>query len=156
MQSLPDVQLIRRHTLPAALRASAEKRALHTMLRLLSPDERRLAEMVLINRQSHRAAAAEFSVVPGVVTRRVCRLRNRLACPVRRALAVHLDTLPQPMRDLAVEHFFAGVSRAALARNLSLPPREVQAQLDYIRGWLRALQRKQLVRRKEMAARLDV
>lgn len=155
MQSLPEVQFLRRHRTPAQLRASADKRALYRMIRLLTPDERRLAEMVLINGQSHRAAAAAFSVVPGNLTRRVRRLRNRLACPVRRALAVHVDTLPQPMRDIAVEHFFAGVPRAALARTFNLSQRDIKVQLDYIRGWLRALQRRRLAKDNSAAAQVE-
>jgi DNA-directed RNA polymerase specialized sigma24 family protein len=139
MHSLPEVQRLARYKSPAELRADDKPAILRAMIRLLPGDQWRLAEMVMLNHVSHRAAAVSLQVVPGVVTRRVHSIRNRLACPVRRALFLHLEELPEPTRAIAVEHFYAGVSKATLAKTFDLPVREIQAHLDYVRFWIRAL-----------------
>lgn len=155
MRSLPELERVIGAKSPGDLRSSDAREALRRMIRLMPADQRRLIEMVIINRQSHRAAAAALHMVPGVVTRRVRRLRNRLACPVRRALAAHVDTLPAPTRGLAVDHFFAGVPRTRLARTFNLSLRDVQAQLDYVQGWIRALNRRRLTERRMLEAQLE-
>lgn len=156
MRTLPDVSLIHQSKSPAQLRAGGGgvNKAFRAMLVHLPSDHRRLIEMVVLNRRSHRAAAAELRMVPGVVTRTVRRLRNRLACPVRRALALHLDTLPEPTRSLAVDHFFAGLSYKQLVSNHRLTEREVRDQLSYVRGWLRALNRRRAEQQRALRARL--
>lgn len=152
MRTLPDVELLQRYQSPAALRAGGAANRMRAMLRLLPTDQRRLAEMVLLNHVSHRAAAASFRMTPGGVTRRVKTIRARLTCPIRRALFLHLDTLPEPTRSLAVEHFFGGAGCSTLARAFNLSPREVHTQLDYVRGWVRALNRQ---RRKQAGQTLE-
>ncbi len=154
MRSLPNVQLIKRHTSPATLRRERARASVRRMLSHMPHTQRRLVEMVILNRASHRTAAAELRLSPGAVTRRVARLRDRLACPIRRALAVHLDTLPEPTRGLAIDHFFGGVTRRSLCRLRDLSDREVSSQLDYVRGWLRALNRRELAKRRASQERL--
>lgn len=155
MLTLPDFDFHPDPRSPAALRREGNREALRRMIRLMPQDHRRLVEMVILNRASHREAAAALHMVPGVVSRRVRSLRNRLACPIRRALALHLDTLPPQMRALAVEHYFGGVTRTTLARQHGLTDREIQAQLDYIRGWTRALNRRQQAQRQALALQLE-
>lgn len=155
MLRLPDFDFHANAKTPGKMRAEIERAALRRMLRLMPQDQRRLVEMVILNHQSHRAAAAELHMVPGVVSRRVRQLRNRLACPIRRALALHLDTLPEPTRGLAVDFFFGGVTRRELARRANLNERDLQTQLDYIRGWIRALNRRHLAERRALAIQLD-
>ena len=155
MRTLPEVGLIRGFKRPADLRAGGAGESLRRMIKLMPTQHRRLIEMVIVNHQSHRAAGTELGIVPGVVSRRVRALRNRLACPVRRALATHLDTLPEPTRGLAINHWFAGVPRTELARDFNLSLREVQAQLDYVLGWIRALNRRRLAEKRLLALHLS-
>ena len=109
--------------------------------RLLPAEDRRLIDLLFVHGVSHRAAAAELHLAPGVVTRRVQRLRNLLASPTVRAIADHLDSLAEPVRQLAVDHFFNRISIPLLCQRTGVTRRGMQAQLDYIRGWARGLNR---------------
>lgn len=121
------------------------RRRVAAFLRLLPASDRRLLELVVIRGVTHRVAAEEFGVAAGMITRRVMRLRAMLASPTLRALAEHIDTLAQPARQLAISHFFARTSVSDIARDLGQTRRCVQSQLDYIRGWARALHRQSTV-----------
>ncbi len=50
---------------------------------------------------------------------------------------------------------FTPAERTTLARNFSLSVREVQAQLDYVQGWIRALNRRRLAERRLVEAQLE-
>lgn len=140
---------------PAALRAEDAGALLRQMIRLLPSEQRQLAQMVILNRQSHREAARALRQVPGAVSRRVKALRNRLACPVRRALALHLDTLPPAMRGIAIDFYFGGASQRAIARSQGLPASEIRAQIEYLTGWIRALHRRRLAERRAVWEQLQ-
>ena len=123
--------------------------------RLLPAEDRRLIELLFVRNLSHRAAAAELRVSPGVVSRRVIRLRNLLASPTVRAIAEHLDSLTPPVRQIAIDHFLHRIPVKGISERLGLPRRETQAQLDFIRGWARALHRAAVIGRTEATAEND-
>lgn len=114
---------------------------LAAITRLLPAEDRRLVELLLVRGLSHRAAALELGVAAGMVSRRVKRIRNLIASPTVRAIADHADSLAAPVRQIAVDHFFHRMSVKVLASRLDLTRREVQAHLDFVRGWARALHR---------------
>jgi hypothetical protein len=108
---------------------------------LLPEDDRRLADLLFLRHQSHRAAAAALGVDAGAISRRARRLRNRLACPTLRMVARALHTLDPLPRQIAVDHFFAATSVNEIARERGLTRRQAQSQLDFVRGWAKALHR---------------
>jgi hypothetical protein len=114
---------------------------LATVARLLPAEDRRLIDLLFVRGLSHRAAAAELRIAPGVVSRRVLRLRNLFGSPTVRAIAEHLDSLAGPIRQVAVDHFFSRISIPLLCERHGTTRRGMQAQLDYIRGWARGLHR---------------
>jgi hypothetical protein len=115
------------------------------VLRHLPAEDRRLAQLVLIEQRSHRVAGRLLRINPGVVTRRARRLRNLLASPTVRAVADQLDTLPEPARQVAIDHFLRRKSVALICLHRDAPRREVVGQLEFIRGWARALHRERLL-----------
>lgn len=120
--------------------------------RLLPAEDRRLIDLLLVRGLSHRAAATVLRVSAGAITRRVRRIRNLIASPTIRAIAEHHPSLASPLRELAIDHFFNRIPVTLLCRRFDLTRRDVQAQLDYVRGWARALHRAAL-RAAEEAAR---
>jgi hypothetical protein len=114
---------------------------LAAVARLLPAEDRRLIDMLFVRRLSHRAAATELRVAPGVISRRMLRLRNLFGSPTIRAIADHIDSLATPIRQVAIDHFFNRISIPLLCERHGTTRREMQAQLDYIRGWARGLHR---------------
>lgn len=114
---------------------------LAAVTRLLPAEDRRLIDLLVVRGLSHRAAARELALPPGVITRRVRRIRNLLASPTIRAIAEHIDSLASPVREVAIDHFFSRMSIRLIGDRVGLTRREVQARLDYVRGWARALHR---------------
>jgi hypothetical protein len=125
---------------------------LAALTRLLPAEDRRLIELLLVRGLSHRAAAMELRVAPGVVSRRIQRLRKLVASPTVRAVAEHVESLAIPARQIAVDHFFSRMSVKLICDRQCLTRREVQAQLDFIRGWARALHRAAMRGRAEARA----
>lgn len=114
---------------------------LGAVLRLLPEGERRLVDSLFVQQQSYREIAATLGLTAGVVCRRARRIRNRLACPTLRAVARSIDALTPEMRRIAVEHVIGGVPVNVIARTHGLTRRDVQRQVDYVRGWARGLYR---------------
>lgn len=126
-----------RHFADPAGRAE-ELAAIHA---LLPEADRRLVDLLFLRHQSHRAAAVALGVDAGAISRRARRLRNRLACPTLRMVARALHTLDALPRQVAVDHFFAATSVNEIARLRGLTRRQAQSQLDFVRGWAKALHR---------------
>lgn len=114
---------------------------LAAVTRLLPAEERRLIELLFVHNLSHRAAAAELKLAPGVVSRRIQRLRNMLASPTIRAIAENLDSLAPEIRQVAVDHYFNRIGLKLLCERTGATRRAMQSRLDFIRGWARALHR---------------
>lgn len=125
---------------------------LAAVARLLPAEDRRLVDLLIHRGLTQRAAAAELGLAPGVVARRLRRVRNMLASPTVRAIADHADSLAPPIRQLAISHFFRRVPVAVLCEQSGMTRRDVQGHLDYVRGWARALHRA-AIRTREAARR---
>ena len=129
------------NTVPTPASVAERARQSAAVLRLLPAEDRRLVEMLLIGGLTQRAVAVALRLDAGVVARRGRRLRNMLACPTTRAIAEHLDTLAEPSRRIAIDYFFTRLSVCLMAEHRGLTRRHVQQQIDFIRGWARALHR---------------
>lgn len=144
-----------RHDRVVAEPAPEAAARLAAVARLLPAEDRRLIDLLLVRGLSHRAAAVELRVAPGVVSRRIQRLRKQLASPTVRAIAEHFDSLAPPARQIAQDHFFGRMSIKLICERLDLTRRDVQSQLDFIRGWARALHRAAIRGRAEASGEGD-
>lgn len=121
------------------------------VLRLLTAEDRRLATLLFVDGLSYRAAAAQVGVPAYAVARRAVRLRRILHCPTCRAIAQNLEALSPAQRKLAIDSYFLGLSARLIAIHRGVGRGVIARELDYIRGWARALQRA-----GAMASRLDL
>ena len=102
---------------------------------LLPSDDQRLLHLALAGHDSPREIAALTNRHPGTVSRRVRALRQRLETPIAQALFLHANTLPESLRHLALAHFMLNQPLHTLRQQLGLTPRELNAQLDYLKAW---------------------
>lgn len=108
---------------------------------LLPAEDRRLFELIFVEGLTHQQAAELQGVDRAALSRRVRRLRRIIACPTRRAVAANLHSLAPEVRGWARDYFFHGYSVRLMAVHRKLPRTVVQREVDFIRGWARALQR---------------
>lgn len=125
-------------SLPASPRPSLSPPTVPEILqraKLLPTDDQKLLHMALAGHYSTREIATILKCHPGTVSRRIQALRRRLESPVAQALYLHAHTLPADLRQLALAHFILNQSRRSLYTHLGLTPRELNAQLDYLKAW---------------------
>lgn len=106
-------------------------------LRFCSESDQLLLEMLHKNNLSRRKIARLTNRSPGAVARRVRRVINRLSDPLIVALTDPACTLPLEYRELGVQYFLQDLSIPKLMRASKRTRREVEAMIEYIRGWHR-------------------
>jgi hypothetical protein len=118
---------------------AVENDAIRERIALLLPDDRALAELVLIEAATHRQIATLLGITPGQVSRRVRNIANRLHDP--RAIALlHPDCPLEPeYRQVGVERFLQDKGVKQLAAEHACPVAEIRRRLDAINFWYRAL-----------------
>ena len=122
-----------------AVPASDSQGSLRQRIALLEPADRSLVELVLHEGASHRQIARLMNCSPGVVSRRLVRLRNRLHDP-RVVALLHPDCPLEPdYRQLGVERILLDRSVRGLAEAHGLTGPDVRRRLDVIDFWFSEL-----------------
>lgn len=106
---------------------------------LLPERDRAIVELSLVQGLSSRKVGERLGMHAGAVCRRARRLRNLFASPVVRAIAADVHALPETVRQLTIDYYFARTPIGTLAERYDLTTRAVRSHLDYVRGWARTV-----------------
>jgi hypothetical protein len=133
--------------LSARARAPSDRRSRRgRMLRFLCDADRDLA-LMCARRRSFADIGRQIGVCAGSVSRRWRKLRTRMSCPFLKAVACELHRLDEQYRALAIDYYFRDVSLGAMARQSGRSKYRIERDLQYIKGWARALYHQRLLRR---------
>lgn len=127
-------------TLPsadAAQRTEAYHAELLHRARYLQPAERALLQMRLIRNLPIRQIAALLKQHPGVISRRIRSLIERLVSPTVAALVQPTLPIDNSLRRMAIDYFLNRQRIGPLAEQYGLSPTVVRKQLTWIRGWVK-------------------
>jgi DNA-directed RNA polymerase specialized sigma24 family protein len=104
----------------------------------LPPEDRQWIELVIKNHLTQRQIAELFHIPAGTVCRRLRKIVNRLCDPLVVAVLTPRNPLPAEHRQLAIECWLHGMTRAQLAELHQISSYEVHRMLEHVRGWYRA------------------
>ncbi len=115
------------------------------LLDALGPLDRQLADVLLLERASFRAASRRTGIPLGSIKRRrdqiVSRLQNPTVLTLHRAKGI-LDPL---MRDIGLRYHLHRQTLTRISAELGLTRRNVSERLHFIRGYARAASRRRTV-----------
>jgi hypothetical protein len=116
-----------------------------TMLRRaahLAVADETLVRLAVEGKHSFRDMARMYRATPGATYRRVKSLLKRLGEPVAAALVDWPGDLPAQYREIGIRHFLRRQPVREMAAELGVTALDVYRANAYVRGWVRAMQRK--------------
>lgn len=120
---------------PADHRAAADD--LVRMAAHLDPADRRLIEQVYRYGQPVRGIAALMGKRPGVLRRRIDRLKKRMNTEEFRTVCECLPLFPEPYRRVAQLRHLRGLSLAKISEETGLPFHQVRERLRAVQALVR-------------------
>jgi hypothetical protein len=120
----------------------ADRDGQHRLLarsKFLLPEDRRLVELFVRDRLSHRQIARARSEPSWKIQRRLQRLGQRLNDPLVIALLDERCELPQEYRQLVIEQVLQFRTLRQLAGQHRMGLTKVSEILTYVRGWHRGM-----------------
>jgi hypothetical protein len=140
-----DVTMQRSERKRRRLGVEVDEATKETMLRRaahLSIADETLVRLAVEGNHSYRDMARMHRATPGATYRRVMSLVRRLGEPVVAALVDWPGDLPAPYREIGIRHFLRRQPVKEMAAELGVTRWDVYRANAYVRGWVRAMQRK--------------